>query len=200
MKVLYFLLLVLTFASCRTPQQKFDRLVKKHPELVSDKEIVIRDTIKLEGETIVNHIPIKYKNITIKLDERFNLSFDSSGKLQKDSFLFNKDDVKVKLFTDSTSIWMAIEYNKKVIEAQKYQSSGKRLKQEVEISDSAIMLKSNLPDTDLPIELKTKVPVYCGHDINKVIFKTAITTFFATLILLMFIARFFANKSNGYKF
>ena len=79
------IILILLLTSC-SPQKRLNRLVKKHPELVSTQVITIRDTIKdtisvvttrVEHDTIFNFLEVH------------------------DTLIIQRDNLKIKYFYDT---------------------------------------------------------------------------------------------------
>jgi hypothetical protein len=143
-----FLLLVLFAFSCRTPQERLNRLVKKHPELASVKSIEIKDTIIIPGKSDSVTTKLIFKKVNLKVDSVFILRFDSTGAVVPDSFKIKRKDIDISIFVDSLGIRINTIFTKKVLESQKVTLKNKRSSTKASISDSTISLVTeDGPDT-----------------------------------------------------
>lgn len=99
MKNITFILIALLIVSC-SPQKRLARLVKKHPELIQDKPIVIHDT------TIFRDTITKTIKITIPaIDE----NFDSKGKdttMESDNLKVTTKKGKINVFVKPKTIYV----------------------------------------------------------------------------------------------
>lgn len=136
MKVPFFLSLIL-IVSCLSPKQKFDRLIKKHPEFVSTK--IIADTFIVPGESDSVITKLVFRNLKIDLEGGKEIQI-KDGKMVPDSFTLSKPGVFVKVLIDTSSIGIKVEYQKKELEHQTVSTKGKRIKSTAEITDSTLRL------------------------------------------------------------
>jgi len=92
MKNIIFILLALLIVSC-SPQKRLARLIKKHPELITDKPVVVHDTTRFR-DTVVKTIKIT----TPAIDE----NFDSKGK----DTTMESDNLKVTTKKDKINVFV----------------------------------------------------------------------------------------------
>lgn len=166
MKLPFLLLMLLAF-SCRTPQERLNRLVKNHPELISVKEIEIRDTFITPGKSDSVRTKLIFKKVTLKVDSAFTLRFDSIGNVIPDSFKIKQKDVAITIYVDSLGIRINSLITKKILESQKIEVGNKKSKAIANINDSAISLISEKGPDTVYIKLKANCPQVTITDIDK---------------------------------
>jgi len=81
---------LLLLVSCRTPEQKLNKLINKYPELQHDKEIIIRDTF-----------------ISQRFDTLVKISLDSF--LIKDTLFFTKESLQIQTFFKDKYIYLNVK-------------------------------------------------------------------------------------------
>ena len=85
-----------------TPQRRFNRLIKKHPYLLTNDSIIIRDTIYDTIRIINDYSQIKEYNDTIRMDSNTFYIHDTITKnkiigrgfeatLREKNYIYNKD-------------------------------------------------------------------------------------------------------------
>ena len=86
---IFYLLFILLAVAC-TPQRRFNRLIEKHPELLTLDSIVLRDTLTIE-------IP------AVEFDTIF------ANTISTDTVIVEKDGVKVKYYNNGRTVYLAGE-------------------------------------------------------------------------------------------
>ena len=86
---IFYLLFILLAVAC-TPQRRFNRLIEKHPELLTMDSIVLRDTLTIE-------IP------AVEFDTIF------ANTISTDTVIVEKDGVKVKYYNNGKTVYLAGE-------------------------------------------------------------------------------------------
>lgn len=89
-KLIPYLFLITLFISC-SPQTRFNRLIKKHPELLTSDTLIIHDTIR---DTIIIEIP--------KVEVDTSLHIDSIY----DTVYIEKERLKIKIVRKLDSIYV----------------------------------------------------------------------------------------------
>lgn len=150
--------------SCLSPKQKFDRLVKKHPEFVQSKTIV--DTLIIPGAIDSVMTKLVFRNLKIALEDGRAIKIED-GKMVPDSFILKKPGILVKVLIDTLSIEIKVEYEKKQIVPQVIKTNGKKISAKAEITDSTIKLSAKV-ERDTIIQL-LECPEYksCNESAHK---------------------------------
>ena len=188
-----FLLLMLFAISCRTPQEKLNRLIKKHPELATVKTIEVRDTIILPGKSDSVTTKLIFKKVNLKVDSLFTLRFDSTGAVVPDSFKIKRKDIDISIFIDSVGIRINTIFTKKVLESQKVGVKNSRSSAKASITDSTLSLITEAPLDTIYIENTVECPQVVVTDADKMKYRVqgfviaSILGFMFTLFLMTYI-------------
>ena len=89
-KLIPYIFLTTLFISC-SPQSRFNRLIKKHPELLTTDTMVIHDTIR---DTIIVEIPEVRTDTVLHVDSIY------------DTVYLEKDRLKIKIVRRLDSIYV----------------------------------------------------------------------------------------------
>ena len=79
-----YFIIILLIISC-SPQRRFDRLIKKHPELLTKDTLIVKDTIR---DTIRINVPEVRVDTVVEYKELF------------DTIYLEKEQLKVKVWMD----------------------------------------------------------------------------------------------------
>jgi hypothetical protein len=191
-----FLLLVLFAFSCRTPQERLNRLVKKHPELASVKTIEIKDTIIIPGKSDSVTTKLIFKKVNLKVDSVFSLLFDSAGAVVPDSFKIKRKDIDISIFVDSLGIRINTIFTKKVLESQKVTLKNKRSSTKASINDSTISLVTeDGPDTFFRV-VQAKCPQVNVTDADKIKYRVQgfVTACILGFMFILFLMTYIKGK------
>lgn len=107
MRIIRYIILIIFLCSC-SPQKRIDRIVRKHPELLTKDTIKIRDTLITKS---------------VNTDTIFNINFDTIN--------IEKEKLKVQLIRINDTIQVFAEckedtiYFEKIIEVDKIQVNEK---------------------------------------------------------------------------
>jgi hypothetical protein len=80
----YFIIILLVICSC-SPQRRFDRLIRKHPELLTKDTLIVKDTIR---DTIRITVPEVRVDTIVEYMDLF------------DTIFIEKEQLKVKVWMD----------------------------------------------------------------------------------------------------
>ena len=80
----YFIIILLVICSC-SPQRRFDRLIRKHPELLTKDTLIVKDTIR---DTIRITVPEVQVDTVVEYQTLY------------DTIFLEKDHLKVKVWMD----------------------------------------------------------------------------------------------------
>jgi hypothetical protein len=80
----YFIIILLVICSC-SPQRRFDRLIRKHPELLTKDTLIVKDTIR---DTIRITVPEVQVDTVVEYQTLY------------DTIFLEKDQLKVKVWMD----------------------------------------------------------------------------------------------------
>jgi hypothetical protein len=80
----YFIIILLVICSC-SPQRRFDRLIRKHPELLTKDTLIVKDTIR---DTIRLNVPEVRVDTIVEYMDLF------------DTIFIEKEQLKVKVWMD----------------------------------------------------------------------------------------------------
>lgn len=191
-----FLLLVLFAFSCRTPQERLNRLVKKHPELATVKTIEVRDTIILPGKIDSVTTKLIFKKVNLKVDSIFSLRFDSTGAVVPDSFKIKRKDIDISIFIDSIGIRINTIFTKKVLESQKLAVKNSRSSAKASITDSTISLLTEAPLETIVMEKTVECPQVVVTDADKMKYRVQgfVTACILGFMFILFLMTYIKGK------
>jgi hypothetical protein len=93
LKILFALIILLSVTSC-DPQKRINRILKKHPELITKDTIIVRDTVTIDGTSTDTIFKTQVTKDTVILKEKqLTIKYYNDGKT---TYLAGKcDTVKV---------------------------------------------------------------------------------------------------------
>lgn len=144
-------------SSCRKPEKKLQRLLKKHPELAVTKYHTIKVPVSIKGfrRDTVFTISKTFKNVSI--NGKIKIRYDESGTIVPDSFIENKACASVKVLVDSSGINISCTCIESKLANQTFNIGKNGTKAEIDVNDSSINV--NLSQDDYENDLDVQVPV-----------------------------------------